>query len=366
MNYRFWLAAALSACTVASVMSDATPALQAAAVFTTALVWAALCAAAEQRAARLAEEFAARPAAGSGDVELLLRTVTATAGASLAGLRREFTRIPGALADKDASLADACRGLADDTSRQTEVIAELDQALLGGFGAATAGTAEVRAAALPESGLTIKQLVGSTSHLLNSFVDISVLSSKHNMDSVAMIDEMAEQMDRIFALLANIRGIADQTNLLALNAAIEAARAGDAGRGFAVVADEVRTLSRNSNQFNEQIRTQVEKAKEAMQRTRASVGLAAAQDMNALLSGKHKVDVMMVRLVEFDATLKTCVAEASVLARQIAHRTGAVRAVRLQDDLRQVTENCSRSLSEAEAVLAGASRELQSRSQSQE
>lgn len=74
--------------------------------------------------------------------------------------------------------------------------------------------------------------------------DISIQTTT----SVAQINNLDAQIDRIKNVAQVIEDIASQTNLLALNAAIEAARAGDLGRGFAVVADEVRALAERTSQ----------------------------------------------------------------------------------------------------------------------
>jgi methyl-accepting chemotaxis protein len=193
--------------------------------------------------------------------------------------------------------------------------------------------------------VTISKFVNDTSNILEAFVASAILTSKHSMDTVNMIDKMASQMNRIFDLLEDVKGIADQTNLLALNAAIEAARAGEAGRGFAVVADEVRKLSLNSTQFNEQIRTLVEQAQTTIDSTRDLVGKSASQDLNVLLSHKSSIDGMMAHLSNLETSLSGLIEKTTSVTDQISMRSAtAVRALQFEDIARQVAEHAERKL----------------------
>ena len=304
-------------------------------VAATAAVWAFALKAG--RAGAAAEEalvaFSSAPDERS-QLRHLYSEVNETVRNSVTDLRDNADQVRSITADAIYTLSQAFHGLDGDSQKQTRLMEQV-------IGALTAGLGREEEMDLEESsGLTIGSLVDSTSELMRHFVSMCVTSSKHNMDSVSLIDEMTAKIDHIFALLANVRGIAEQTNLLALNAAIEAARAGEAGRGFAVVADEVRNLSHNSNQFNDLIREQVEEARDSIERARVSVGAAASLDVSVLLKSKRRVDLMMSRLQMFETFLHERLNEATDLSLAIGRRTAdAVRSLQFEDIVRQISEH---------------------------
>ncbi|MEQ8231305.1 MAG: methyl-accepting chemotaxis protein, partial [Gammaproteobacteria bacterium] len=288
------------------------------------------------------------PAPSGQDDERDIALVRSTLHDGLAEVGRDFRQVRDLIVGAVAELSESFDGFHADARQQQQLMNAAVQTLAHG---ATARTAQGGDEAMAE--VTISKFVEDTSQILEGFVSSAILTSKHGMDTVNMIDEMAQQMNRIFDLLEDVKGIADQTNLLALNAAIEAARAGEAGRGFAVVADEVRKLSLNSTQFNEQIRTLVEAAQKTIDSTRNLVGKSASQDLNVLLSHKSSIDGMMAHLSELENSLGGLIEQTTGVTNQIATRTStAVRALQFEDIARQVAEHAEAKLGHLEQVVS--------------
>ncbi|EHQ51722.1 methyl-accepting chemotaxis sensory transducer [Ectothiorhodospira sp. PHS-1] len=201
--------------------------------------------------------------------------------------------------------------------------------------------------------IDINNFMHENSRVMNDHVKMLIDVSKHSVEVAHQVDDLSSQMEQIFSLLDSAKHIAGQTNLLALNAAIEAARAGEAGRGFAVVAQEVRKLSRDSDKFNEEIRTLVEQANRVFAYTREIVGRMASQDMNASIDAKGSVDEMMVQVRQMNQVMEEGLQRVSAGASSVQQNVGdAVRLLQFEDITAQVLERAVRRIDFMERFVA--------------
>ncbi len=181
-------------------------------------------------------------------------------------------------------------------------------------------------------GVDVARFAQHASQRMEQLVEALEQVSGQSNATVHHIDQMAQHLDGIFALLEDVKSIADQTNLLALNAAIEAARAGEAGRGFAVVADEVRNLSERSTTFNEQIRKLAHSSKDAIAKVRETVTQMASRDMDRSREARAEAASMLQNVAAINSSLGDGMREISECGRAIDGSVAeAVRALQFED-----------------------------------
>jgi methyl-accepting chemotaxis protein len=121
---------------------------------------------------------------------------------------------------------------------------------------------------------------------------------------------LSEQGQSIAQIIATVEDLAAQSNLLAVNAAIEAAKAGDYGKGFSVVAQEVKSLSEQSRQATDRVRTILGDIQKA---TTAAV-LSTEQGSKAVEAGDRQSESAGESIQNLAGT----VTEAAQTATQIA------------------------------------------------
>lgn len=133
----------------------------------------------------------------------------------------------GEVNENSGGVSDCARRLKEDSRRQTDLLARLEESMAG-----IAGAIEKNRDNAAQMEVCCADAAEKTSQGGDYM--------RHMLDTMEEIHKAVEEISKISLM---VEDISEQTNLLALNASIEAARAGEAGKGFAVVAGEIGKLA---------------------------------------------------------------------------------------------------------------------------
>jgi methyl-accepting chemotaxis protein len=181
-----------------------------------------------------------------------------------------------------------------------------------------------------------------TSQVLHQFTDLLATVSKQSVRTVYRIDDMARELDAVFKLVASVNEISEETFILAVNATIEAAHADGGGRSFSVIASNVRELSKKTRRFNEQIESQIVKARQTVNEVREIIGDMASRDLNVALAGKERVQEMLLQLQNVERFVASSLDKATDSTGRIRNAADeALTALQFEDILMQLLQEVS-------------------------
>jgi methyl-accepting chemotaxis protein len=162
-----------------------------------------------------------------------------------------------------------------------------------------------------------------------------------------LIAELARATEEIVGIIDTISAVARQTNLLALNATIEAARAGVAGKGFAVVASEVKSLSVETSNAANDIRSRIARLRDS-----ASSSMGAVENVMEVIQSVQPVfDSVRAAVDGQNASISELAqraSEASAFVEQVSERAQSIDEV-AQDATSRIAQG-SMAAARAEAL----------------
>lgn len=166
-----------------------------------------------------------------------------------------------------------------------------------------------------------------------------LLLSQNAMAMVYAFDEVSNSMTAVENCIGEVNRINSQMRMLAINARIEATRAGEAGRAFTVIADEVRSLSANTRDLAETMRTHISKVVMGLKQSHEALRTVATIDMSENIMAKEKLGSMVGALLDRNGFVRSVADSAATDAGEISQKvSAAITSLQFQDRVSQRLE----------------------------
>jgi methyl-accepting chemotaxis protein len=271
-----------------------------------------------------------------------------SAGSDPAGVIHDLKAIEAQVGQAREILSDAIRKIASSfqvldqqTATQKTVIKDVLDVISGAGGKSA-------------NHISAQVFARETSQVLHQFTDLLATVSKQSVRTVYRIDDMARELDAVFKLVASVNEISEETFILAVNATIEAAHADGGGRSFSVIASNVRELSKKTRRFNEQIESQIVKARQTVNEVREIIGDMASRDLNVALAGKERVQEMLLQLQNVERFVASSLDKATETTSRIRGAADeALTALQFEDILMQLLQEITGRLEELRRSRSG-------------
>lgn len=186
----------------------------------------------------------------------------------------------------------------------------------------------------------LSEIIKTIDEHLTEMIGKIVQTSKHGVEVIYALDDVAKDVEKVESLISKIEGINKQSHLLALNARIEAASAGDAGKGFAVVAHEVQELSTSVNTLATNMREEISKVANGIRKGHAQIKDVANIDLSENILVKDTIQELMTCIINQNNNYTTALRSSESASKDISKDiSGVITKLQFQDRAKQRMEN---------------------------
>jgi methyl-accepting chemotaxis protein len=193
--------------------------------------------------------------------------------------------------------------------------------------------------------IDLAKIISTIDTHLTSMISKIIETSKHGVEVVYALDDVAHDVTKVEKLISHIEGINKQSGLLALNARIEAARAGEAGKSFAVVAHEVQDLAKSVNNLATTMREDISRVANGVRIGHSQIKQVANLDLSENIMVKDTIRDLMNCIMVQNKNFTDALRSSQTISKDITKDIfSVITQLQFQDRAKQRMENLNGTL----------------------